>query len=96
MTKLTFGISITTDESTGEVLSVYFQIRKGKALETREFADGAAFADYNKTGELVGVELLAPCKVSVVDQLAENEPSHVRSRTKKFIRTAGPRQMVAA
>ena len=96
MTNFDFGVSVTTDASTGNVMSVYFQIRKAKVHETREFADGAAFADYNRLGELVGIELLAPCKVSIVDQLAENEPIAVRSRTKHFMRSAGPRQMIAA
>lgn len=91
-----FGISVTTDDSTGDVLAVYFQIRKGKVHETREYAEGAALADYNKRGELIGIELLAPCKVSIVDQLAANESAAMRRQTKRFMRKAGPRQMVAA
>ena len=91
-----FGVSISTDDSSGDVLSAYFQIRTGKVHETREFADGAAFADYNKKGELLGIELLSPCRVSIVDQLAANEPTSVRRKTKNFMRQAGPRQMVAA
>ena len=94
--KFAFGLTTTIDDETGDVLSVYFQIRKGKVHETREFADGAAFADYNSYGELLGIELLGPCQVSVVDQLAANEPLVMRQRTKKFMKTAGPRQMVAA
>jgi len=96
MTDLNFGISVTIDDNTGEVLAVYFQIRKGKVHETREYAEGAAFADYNRNGELIGIELLAPCKVSIVDQLAANEPAIMRRETKRFMRKAGPRQMVAA
>ena len=91
-----FGVSINTDDATGDVLAVYFQVRNGKVHETREFANGAAFADYNKQGELLGIELLSTCKVSIVDQLAANEPVELRRKTKHFMRQAGPRQMVAA
>ena len=96
MTAFSFEVSVMTENDTGDVLAVYFQIRKGKVHETREFADGVAFADYNKHGELIGVELLAPCNVSIVDQLARNETAAVRRRTKSFMKSAGPRQMIAA
>ena len=91
-----FGVSISTEDATGDVLAVYFQIRSGRVHETREFAEGAALADYNKHGELIGIELLSPCRVSIVDTLAANEPIEIRRKTKQFMRQAGPRQMIAA
>ncbi len=94
--ELNFGVSVTVDDATGEPLSVYFQIRRGKVHETREFADGAAFADYDRTGLLLGIELLSPCKVEIVDLLAANETVSLRSQTKKFMRQSGPRSMIAA
>lgn len=94
--KLEFAVSISTDDTTGELLAVYFQIRRGKVDRTIEFADGDAFADYDARGNLLGIELLAPCSVSIVEQLAANEPAHVRRQTKKFIRETGPRHFVAA
>ena len=96
MTPLSFQISVETDDTTGDVVAVYFQVRKGKSHLTQEYADGAAFADYNRNGELIGIEILAPCRVSIVDQLAANEPPEVRKRTKAFLRGSGPRQMIAA
>ena len=95
MTPLNFGISIETDNSTGKILAVYFQVRRGKSYEVREFEDGAAIADYNRNGELLGVEFLAPCKITVVDQLAANESVEIRQRTKRYIRDVVPRSMVA-
>jgi hypothetical protein len=91
-----FGIMVTVDDTTGDPLSVFFRIRKGRVHETREFADGAAFADYDKNGQLLGIELLAPCRVTIVDQLAANEPAEMRKRTKRFMRENGPRFFVAA
>ena len=93
---LHFNVTIETQDSTGEVLAVYFQIRKGKSAQLREFSDGAACADYNKRGELLGIELLAPCKVSIVDQIASEESVSLRRQAKRFMKSSGPRQMVPA
>jgi len=93
---LDFGILTTVDNATGELLAVYFRVRRGRVQETREFAEGAAFADYDRHGQLLGIELLSPCRVSIVDQLAANEPAELRQRTKRFMRENGPRFFVAA
>ena len=93
---LQFAIQVTVDDLTGKPISAYFQVRRGRVHETREFANGAAFADYDKSGQLLGIELLSPCKVEIVDQLAANEPASLRTQAKRFMRDAGPRQMIAA
>lgn len=88
-------VSLTHDVETGKLLSVYFQIRKANVAETREFAGGAAMADYNKNGELIGVEMIAPCKISVLDKIIKDEPPSIRSHAKKFIRDNTPVKMLA-
>jgi len=89
-------VSIETEDETGDVLAVYFQIRKGRHDHTKQFENGAAIADYDKHGYLLGLELLAPCKVRVVDELAKAEPRIVRSSVKRFMRQSGPRELVMA
>ena len=96
MTAICFGTSITTDELTGRVLAAYFHIRKGHAHETREFGNGAVLADYNNRGELIGLEIIAPCRVTIVDQLAANEPADIIKKTKKLLRENCPRPLIAA
>ena len=91
-----FAISIETEDATGAVMSVYFQVRKGKHHHAKEFARGAAIADYDNHGFLLGVELLAPCRVTIVDELAKSEPWQARSGIKRFMRNAGPRELVPA
>ena len=91
-----FQVAVDTDDATGEVLAVYFHIRKGRVHRTHEFANGDVFADYDRKGQLLGIELLAPCRVSIVDQLAIEESADLRSRAKRFMRNAGPRTMIAA
>jgi len=84
-----FGLNVTIDKATGETLAVYFQIRKGKAAKVREFADGNAFANYSRSGALLGIELIGPCKVSVVDQITKRD-----ERAKRFVRRTAPKPML--
>lgn len=86
-----FQINVETDNRTGEVLAVYFLIRKGKSAEVREFCDGKAFADYDSKGTLLGIELLAPCKLRLLDKIEGTEPE-----VRRFVKRAAPRAMVTA
>jgi uncharacterized protein YuzE len=90
--KFNFDLTIETDNATGEVLAVYIQMREGKAAKTVELADGTTFADYNSRGKLLGIELLAPCEVRVLDQITRREPAAV----KRFLHGSAPRKMVVA
>jgi uncharacterized protein YuzE len=96
VTPYSFQLTVDTDDATGEVLAAYFQVRKGKVHRTVEFAKGNAFADYDRKGSLMGIEVIGSCRTSIVDQIAAAEPSDLRTRVKRFMRQAGPRKMVAA
>ena len=85
-----FQLSVETNDQTGDVVAVYFQIRKGQSAKVKEYAGGAAFADYDRKGRLLGIELLEPCKASVLSSIAE-QPS-----AKNFVRNAVPRGMLLA
>jgi len=93
--KRQFRVSVSTEDATGQVLAAYFQVRKGRYDHVKEFSDGAAIADYDKHGYLLGIELLAPCKVKLVDEVASEEPMVMRSQVKHFMRQSGPRELVA-
>ena len=88
--KFSFRVSVETVDQTGEMMAVYFQIRKGKTKNTKEYADGSVFADYDKHGQLLGIEMLAPCRASVLDKIAKAAPE------KRFVRGAVPRGMLVA
>lgn len=88
--RLSFGVLVTTNKLTGEIMSAYLQIREGKAAEVREFCNGSAFANYNRKGELIGIELLAPCRLSVLTRISQD------SNVRRFIRRGIPRQMELA
>jgi hypothetical protein len=87
-----FEVSVSTDNDTGDILAVYLRLRKGKSAEVVELDDGNAFADYDRRGKLLGIELLGPCEVKVLDKITRKEPVVVR----KFVRRAVPREMVPA
>ncbi len=87
--KFAFRVTVETNEMTGEIMAVYFRVRKGKVATTKEYADGAVFADYDKHGELLGLEMLSPCKVTVLDKLNMPQPAL------KFVKGSMPRRMAA-
>ena len=84
-----FRVLVTTDNRSGDVLAVNLRIRKGRSVETKEFGDGAAFADYDKKGELLNIEVLGPCEVKILDSIAASDVT-----TRKFIRDSLPSKML--
>ena len=89
---LKFGVHVDVDRATGKTLGVYFAIREGKAASVEEFADGAAFANYGKKGELLGIELLGPARFKSSTRLAKaNRPLPCASRSVIFS-NAPPRE----
>ena len=88
MNRFSFRVSVETQNETGQVIAVYFQVRKGKTKKTKEYADGNVFADYDKHGQLLGIEMLAPCQAAVLDRIAKQAPA------KRFVRDAVPRGML--
>ena len=83
-----YSVETTVNKKTGNVVAVYFQFRSGKSAKTEELADGMMLVDYNARGELLGLELLGPCKASVLDKIIVDQP------TRTFICNAGPRELV--
>jgi uncharacterized protein YuzE len=90
-TKHNFDVNVETDQRTGEVVAVYFGFRKGRVKVTKELCDGDAFADYDSSGNLLGLEILAPCSGKALTRIEGMEPE-----SKRFLREAAPRAMVTA
>jgi uncharacterized protein YuzE len=86
------ALRVSVDENTGGIRTAYLRIRPGEVAETREVADGRAFADYSNSGQLLGIEILAACDVATLDGLAAGEPEAVR----RFLRGGTPRELVTA
>jgi hypothetical protein len=86
-----FQVVISTDKKTGAFLAAYFQVRRGHAAKVREYEGGNAFANFNKAGELLGIELLGPCRIAVLDKIAKKDRD-----VKRFVRANAPRRMLVA
>ena len=86
------ALELSVDEKTGGIRAAYLRIREGEVADTREVKEGGAFADYDANGVLLGVELLAPCEVEVLEGIAAQEPEPV----KRFLRGGAPRELVPA
>jgi uncharacterized protein YuzE len=83
-----FGISVETNDQTGEIMAVYLRIRDGSSAKTVEHADGNLFADYDRKGRLLGIEILAPCSARILSSLASTK------REKAFVKQTVPRGML--
>jgi hypothetical protein len=92
MTPPRFKAEVSVNDQTGNVVAVYLRVREGEVARTKEVEDGVAYADYDASGELLGVELLGPCDVVVLDSIAEGQPEAV----KRFIKGSAPRALVSA
>jgi hypothetical protein len=87
-----FRMEVSFNETTGDPVAAYLRVREGKVAETKEISEGVAFADYGADGFLLGIELLAPCQIAVLDTVSEKEPESVR----RFLRRGVRKEMIFA
>jgi hypothetical protein len=92
MTKQAFHLEASVDDRTGRIAAAYLRVREGSVAQTKEVKEGVAFADYDADCLLLGIELLGPCEVEVLQDLAEHETEPI----KRFLRCAAPRELVVA
>jgi len=87
--EFSFRMNVEVNHRTGDIMAVYFQLRQGKSSKVREYADGNVFADYGRNGKLLGFELLAPCRATILDTITREAPA------KRFVKQSIPRAMLA-
>jgi hypothetical protein len=90
MKSKSFSVHVQAHPRTGHPMAAYFHVRDGKASEVRELADGAIFANYDRKGELLGVELLSPCKKSVLRKLSSDAPAPIRDAVECLLTECAP------
>jgi hypothetical protein len=91
MTPFVPQLEVSVDQTTGSIRTATIRVRNGAVHQRREIAEGRVFADYSAAGELLGISLLAPCGIGVLDRIADQEPDHVR----RFLRGCPPRELVS-
>ena len=90
MNEPAFTLEASFDDKTGQPVAAYLRVRAGEVAKTEEVQEGYAYADYDADGLLLGIELLGPCTVEVLDSITEDEPEPVR----RFLRGGAPRELV--
>jgi uncharacterized protein YuzE len=64
-------VEMSLNEPAMAPTAAYFRVREGRVIETRDVGkESVLFADYDATGRLLGVEVLAPDKVNVLSLLS--------------------------
>jgi uncharacterized protein YuzE len=86
-----FELSISGRDD-GTLEAAYFRISKGKVAKTREIVDDILLADYDTRGRLIGIELLAPVRLSDLLRLVD-EPT--RKSFRRFVKQLAPQALVA-
>lgn len=88
------GYEISTSaREDGTIEAVYIRFSREPVAETREVNGDVLLADFDKSGNLVGVEILAPVKISELTKLVQPPK---RAPFERFIREAAPHKLVHA
>jgi len=87
-----FEISISARDD-GTLEAVYIKIADGKVAKTKEVSTDVLLADYSASGKLLGIEILAPVKLSKIAPLVD--PPR-RSSFRRLVKRAAPRELVLA
>lgn len=77
----------------GTIEAVYILVRDNKAARTKEIVEDILLADYDRRGQLVGIEILAPVKLAKIMPLVEEGR---RRPFKRFIKEQAPHELVLA
>ncbi len=75
----------------GTIEAMYVLLRDDKAARTKEIIEDILLADYNKRNELVGIEVLAPVKITEIMRLVDKPR---RGPFRRFIKAQAPDELV--
>ena len=89
---LSFELSVSA-RADGTVEAVYIRLRDGKVAKTREIIEDVLLADYDPRSELLGVEILAPVKMSDLTRLVQQTR---RTPFRRFIKQTAPPRLIVA
>ena len=87
-----FCLNVSFNETTGQPVAAYLHIRDVTPAVTKEVKEGVAFVGCDVQGVLLGIELLGPCSINILDSVLSTEPGPVR----RFIQGGTPRELVCA
>lgn len=94
MTKHTFNLSISARDD-GTLEAAYIQLSSERVAHTQELMDEVVL-DFDSEDNLVGVEILAPVKISTVHEVAKVLKAKQRKSFNRFVETYAPPSLVTA
>ena len=90
------GLTISARED-GTLEAAYVKLSDAKVAKTEVLLEAVVLVDFDRHGELVGVELLAPVSRSTALQLAKKLKANQRSRFREFFNSDyAPRALVTS
>lgn len=89
---LGFELSVSARDD-GAIEAAYVRFRDEPVSKTREIIEGTLLADYAATGELIGIEVLGPVRMSDLEALVD---SARRATFRAFLEKTAPREFIAA
>ncbi len=87
-----FELSVSGRDD-GTVEAAYVYLSKRKVARTKEVIEDILMADYDSKGRLIGVEILAPIRLSKIAALVDRPQ---RPQLVKFLRRSAPQELVHA
>jgi len=85
-----FQLSVNA-RNDGTIEAAYIRFKTGKVSRSSEIIEDTLIADYDKHGKLLGIEILAPVKLSELTKLVE-QPR--RTSFRRFVKQSGPSYFV--
>lgn len=87
-----FQISLS-GRSDGTLEAMYIRLREGTVARTEEIKEDVLLCDFDRRGNLLGIEILAPVKLSKLTQLVSRP---MRRPFRRFVGSAAPEELVEA
>ena len=87
-----FEISVSA-RGDGTLEAAYIRFQEGKVAKTREIIKDVLLADYNSRNELLGIEMLAPVRLSDLTNLVD-QPR--RKPFRRFTKQTAPDEFLVA
>lgn len=87
-----FKLSISASAD-GALQAVYIRLCSNKIARTKEIVDDIVMADYDARGQLVGIEILAPVRLTIISRLVDQQR---RRPFRRFVKEQAPDDLVLA
>ena len=65
-------LELVVRQGTGALCGAYLKLRAGKVARTEEIESDVLLADYDRQGNLLGIDILAPIDMSVAVNLVKD------------------------